>query len=209
MDNLLTGSFEKRLRNSISFAWKIFMEKTGEGQVSLNKEASMQLHYACILQEVVPLICFREDESAKIELETYVKLPNKPCEIDLVLEGENSRGRHKIAVEMKFFREKAGAKNNFMKGVYVDLSRLEDYCGAGFDEGLALVMTDQETLAHPKKKTGEIFKNFDISHGTKVRDIHLPQTEIGNNICDIRLKKSYEFNWVHKGDFWFMELEGQ
>jgi hypothetical protein len=72
--NILTGSFEERLRKSISFAWNIFAEKVGTGLLHVNKEALMQLHYSHILQQVVPLVCFSDDEIVKIELETGVKV---------------------------------------------------------------------------------------------------------------------------------------
>ena len=46
------GGFKSRLRGSISVAWAIFMQKVGHGLLPINKEASMQLHYAYILQQV-------------------------------------------------------------------------------------------------------------------------------------------------------------
>ncbi len=50
--------------------------------------------------------------------------------------------------------------------------------------------------------------DYDISHGTEVGDKHL-STPIGGKTIDIRLRKSYEFNWVQNGDFWFLEIEGR
>ena len=212
--NLLTGSFEERLRNGISFAWQIFREKTGAKLLSINKEASMQLHYSYILQQVIPLICFHEDESVKIELETSVKINDVPREIDLVLKGNDSRGCcHKIAVEMKCYRKIAssgrprGATDIFMKDVYSDLQLLEEYCAhSEFDRGVSLVMNDLEMFVYPKKKTAKCW-DYDISHGTEVGDKHLT-TPIGGKEINIRLKKSYEFDWVRNGQFWFMEIEG-
>ncbi|MGI9256282.1 MAG: hypothetical protein ACR2PY_05055 [Salinispira sp.] len=206
---LLTGSFEKRLRKSISVAWQIFMEKVGGGQLSIEKEASMQEHYKSILQHVASLICFRENETVKIELKTDAGIPDKKSKVDLVLDGEKSQRHYKIAVEMRCYQEKNGGRNNFMKNVYLDLHRLEECCDLpDFNEGVSLVMNDQETLAHPKKKTGDGW-DYDISDGTRVSNIERLKTKIGNNTVDIRLKKSYEFTWNQKGKFWFMELEGQ
>ena len=124
--NLLMGSFEERLRNSISFAWQVFIEKTGSELLPINKEASMQLQYAYILQQVIPLICFDKDETVQIELETSHKINHRSREIDLVLEGISRQGRHRIAVEMKCYREfassggKRGATDIFMKDIYED-----------------------------------------------------------------------------------------
>ncbi len=212
--NLLTGTFEKRLRKSISFAWQIFREKTGAKLLPINKEASMQLHYTYILQQVIPLICFHEDENVKFELETGVRVNDNYRVIDLVLKGKNSHGLyHNVAVEMKCYRQKTSsggqreASDIFMKDVYGDLHLLEEYCNYGeFDRGVSLVMNDFIRHVHPKQKSGKCW-DYDISHGTKVGDIHL-ETPIGGKKIDIRLEKSYEFNWVQCGQFWFLEIEG-
>ncbi|OQX29962.1 MAG: hypothetical protein B0D92_01000 [Spirochaeta sp. LUC14_002_19_P3] len=211
--NLLEGSFEERLRKSISFAWQVFMEKTGTGLLTINKKASMQLQYSDILQQVVPLICFKKDETVKIELKKGVKINGRSRKIDLILDGINSRGCHRIAVEMRCYRTLASsgwkreATDIFMKDVYEDLSFLEEYCNhAGFNRGVALVMNDMKRFVSPKKKNGKCW-DYDISHGTKTGDVHLT-TPIGGNQIDIRLKKSYEFTWLQKGQFWFLENEG-
>ncbi|HOS55691.1 MAG TPA: hypothetical protein PK385_06495 [Spirochaetota bacterium] len=52
--------FKKRLRLSISEAWNIFQQKVGNGLIDINKEASMQLHYAYILNNLIPLIIFQK-----------------------------------------------------------------------------------------------------------------------------------------------------
>ena len=214
--NLLTGSFEERLRKSISFAWQVFGGKIDANLLPINKEASMQLHYSYILQQVIPLICFHKNESVKIELETGVKINDRSREIDLVLEGVDTCSKHyKIAVEMKCYRTFAssgklrGATDIFMKDVYGDLNLLEEYCEyEKFDRGVSLVMNDLKRLVctDPEKKTGKCWA-YDITQGTKVRDVHLT-TPIGGKEIDIRLKKSYEFDWVQKGQFWFLEIEG-
>ena len=214
--NLLTGSFEERLRKSISFAWQVFREKTGAKRVDINKEASMQLHYSYILQQVIPLIRFHKDECVKIELETGVKVNDRSREIDLVLKGNDSHGCcYKIAVEMKCYRKVAssgrprGATDIFMKDVYEDFSLLEEYCEyAGFDQGVSLVMNDLEMFVNPKNKTAKCW-DYDISHGAEVGENNRHKTTpIGGKEIDIRLKKSYEFYWVQRGDFWFLEIEG-
>ena len=214
--NLLVGTFEERLRKSISFAWHVFMEKTGSELLVINKEASMQLQYSYILQQVVPLICFDDNEKTKIELETGVRINNRTREIDLILDGYNSQGcRHRIAVEMKCYREfsssggKRGATDIFMKDVYEDLGLLEEYCDdddLGFSRGVALVMNDLERLVNPKRKDAKCW-DYDTSHGTKVGNKCLT-TPIGGKEASIELKKSYEFKWIKKGSFWFLENEG-
>ena len=125
--------FEKRLNESITFAWKIFQEKVGTGLIEINKEASMQLHYAYILQNVLPLILFSKDESVNVELEKTVNLDHKTCEVDLFLTGRKEKNEYKIAIEMKCYRElaasggKRGATDIFMNSVYLDIEKLEKY----------------------------------------------------------------------------------
>ncbi len=93
-----------------------------------------------------------------------------------------------------------------MKDVYQDLNLLENYCGhAGFDRGVLLVMNDLERLVDPVIKRGKCW-DYDISQGNTVNDVRLT-TPIGGKEIDIRLEKSYTFNWVQCGDFWFMENE--
>lgn len=211
--NLLEGNFEERLRKSITFAWHVFIEKAGTGFLPINKEASMQLQYSFILQQVIPHICFSEEETAKIELESGVTINGRNREIDLILDGSDSTKNYRIAVEMKCYRKrtssggKRGATDIFMKDVYEDLSLLEEYCDhAEFDKGVALVMTDKELFVNPKKKEAKCW-DYNISDGTTVSNVHL-QTSIGGKEVDIHLEKSYEFTWVQKGEFWFLENEG-
>jgi len=211
--NILNGSFEERLRKSITFAWNVFSEKVGSGLLHINKEASMQLQYSYILQQVVPLICFNDDENVKIELETGVRVEDKSREIDLVLLGKTSTQSYKIAVEMKCYHEyassggKRGATDIFMKDVYEDLYLLESYCNlANFDKGIALVMNDLGRLVNPKKKDAKCW-GYDISDGTQVSNVHLT-TPIGGKPVDLKINKSYEFKWVKKNEFWFLENEG-
>ncbi len=213
--NVKDGKFAQRLRMSISFAWNIFTEKVGTGMIPINKEASMQLHDASILLQVVPLICYEESEHVKVELETGIEINGKRRGIDLILCGSNSKSgsTYRIAVEMKCYRTLAssgndrGATNYFMRDVYEDLSLLEAYyTQANFDRGIALVMTDKEALVNPMKKEGKCW-DYDISQGTKISDV-LIQTKIRKEDFDVRLLKSYEFDWIKKGQFWFLESEG-
>ena len=211
--NILSGNFEERIRKSVSFSWEVFSEKVGSGFLNINKEASMQLQYSYILQQILPLICFNDDETVKIELETGVMVEGKSREIDLVILGTNRGLNYKIAVEMKCYREyassggKRGATDIFMKDVYEDIHLLESYCNlAGFNKGVALVMNDLGRLVNPKKKDAKCW-DYDISNGTQIGNLHLT-TPIGGKPVDLRIQKSYIFEWAKKGQFWFLENEG-
>ena len=95
-----------------------------------------------------------------------------------------------------------------MKDIYEDLQLLENYCKYKHaDIGVSLIMNDYENFVNPKNKDAKCWK-YDISNGIKVSNIHF-DTDIGGKKIDIRLKKSYEFNWVKYGNFWFAEIEGK
>ena len=105
MQEIITSeNFKNRIRQAISMAWSIFMRKVGNGILPISKEASMQLQYAYILQQLLPLITFKSDEKAEIELETGVNIGEGIKEVDLILKGQSDSGEHNIAVEMKCYK---------------------------------------------------------------------------------------------------------
>ncbi|OPZ78644.1 MAG: hypothetical protein BWY78_00473 [Alphaproteobacteria bacterium ADurb.Bin438] len=212
-NNIFEDNFEKRLRNAITFAWNIFIKKVGSKLIEINKEASMQLQYANILYQLLPIICFEKDESARIELETTVKVDDKNREIDLTLIGLKGEQEIKIAVEMKCYKtlassgEKRGATNIFMKDVYFDLYLLEQYCAqCGFDKGVSLVMTDDRSRIKPKDKKAKCW-DYDISDGFKLEPKKF-NTPVGVESINFELKKSYNFHWIKNNNIWFLENEG-
>ena len=213
MPFVVSQSFEERLRHAITAAWNIFSRKVGGGLIPVNKEASMQLQYAYILRQLLPLISHSNDEFAEIELETGVKTSSGTNEIDILLKGKSSSGTHNIAIEMKCYRKIAssgglrGAHDIFMKDVYEDLMILEEYVSLGIaDSGVALVMNDLERFVNPRRKSGKCW-DYDVSHGTRLSGANL-NTSIGGKSVSITLNQSYHFNWEKFGDFWFLELEG-
>ncbi len=215
MQEIITSEiFTKRLRYAISMAWSIFTRKVGNGILPINKEASMQLQYAYILQQLLPLITFKSDEKARIELEAGVNIGNGIKEVDLILKGQTNSVEYNIAVEMKCYRTYAssrglrGATDIFMKDVYDDLRLLEVYIESGnAHQGISLVMNDLERLVNPKRKDAKCW-TYDISNNTHIRDVNL-NTPIGGKQISIQLKKAYDFSWEKHGAFWFMELEGK
>ena len=213
--DLLNGNFEERLRAAISFAWDIFSRKVGAGLISINKEASMQLHYANILSQTLPLVTVEADEASHVELETGVTVEGKSREIDLLVIGLKGQTTHRIAIEVKCYRTKAasggnrGATDIFMKDVYDDLHILERYCEEKkADRGIALVMNDREGFVNPKKKESKCW-DYDISNGHVTGPVELT-TQVGSTKTPIHisLNRQYTFSWKRHGFFWFSELEG-
>ena len=203
--------FEKRLNESITFAWKIFQEKVGTGLIEINKEASMQLHYAYILQSILPLILFSKDESANVELEKTVNLGRKTREVDLFLTGRKEKKEYKIAIEMKCYRElaasggKRGATDIFMNSVYLDIEKLEKYEELGLcDDVIFLAMNDFVPLIYPQNKKAKCW-DYDISHGVTIGPKEI-QTPIGGKEQNVSIKKCYSFNWEQNGKYYFLKL---
>jgi hypothetical protein len=213
--DLLNGNFEERLRATISLAWDVFSRKVGSGIIRINKEASMQLHFANILSQTLPLITVEADEASHVELETGVEVEGKGREIDLLVIGTKNISTYRIAIEVKCYRTKTasggnrGATDIFMKDVYDDLHILERYCEEKkADRGIALVMNDRQGFVSPKKKKNKCW-DYDISDGKVAGPVHLT-TQVGSTKTpiNISLNRQYTFLWTQHGQFWFAELEG-
>jgi hypothetical protein len=205
--------FDTRLRKAISAAWSVFARKVGSGLIPVNKEASMQLQYAYVLKQILPLTLHHKGESADLELETGVKTPSGTNNIDILLRGYSGEKEERIAIEMKCYKTRAasggtrGAHDIFMKDVYEDLQILEEYVNCGLaSRGVALVLNDMERFVNPKVKIGKCWA-YDISQGNIFRGGTI-STPIGGKSVNITLQKTYTFKWERYGTFWFSEIEG-
>jgi len=173
----------------------------------------MQLQYAYVLKQLLPLAVQYPDESAELELEPGVRMAAGSNNIDLLVHGTSSAGITKIAVEMKCYRKLAasggtrGAHDIFMKDVYEDLQILEQYVAQGIaSRGVALVMNDLERFVNPTVISGKCW-TYDTSQGHTFEGGHFT-VPIGGKPVSIELARSYTFNWEKFGQFWFCELEG-
>lgn len=205
--------FEVRLRQAVSLAWKIFSRKVGGGLIPINKEASMQLQYAYVLKQLLPLMLQHKGESADVELEAGLKTSHGTNNVDILVRGESAAGIVQIAIEMKCYRKFAasggtrGAHDIFMKDVYEDLAILEDYILLRHaSRGVALVMNDLERFVNPRVKGGKCWA-YDISDGYTFAGGKIAVPIGGKNVV-VELQKSYTFNWEKFGPMWFSEIEG-
>jgi hypothetical protein len=135
--------------------------KGGGGLIPVNKEASMQLQFAYVLKQLLPLVLHSAGEAADVELETGVTTESGSSNIDVLVFGTAPEGETRIAIEMKCYRNIAasggtrGAHDIFMKDVHEDLHILEEYVAAGItSRGIALVMNDLERFVNPNVKRG-------------------------------------------------------
>ena len=195
----------------IKVAWEVFSRKVGNGLILINKEASMQLQYAYILKQMIPLIIFKDYEEIEIELETTVNDGTNTREVDIMVIVNNGEDIYKIAIELKCYRTKAssggnrGATDIFMKDVYQDIHLLERYCeNKQANIGIGLVMNDYKSFLYPKNKDAKCW-TYDISQGTKIGKVNLT-TPIGGKPINILLNNEYEFKWNEVGEFSFLCL---
>lgn len=210
----LDKSLKDRIRELITLAWEIFSKKVGNEVIIVNKEASMQLQYAYILQQLLPMIIINKNEKVYLDLETTINDGIKNREVDIFINGNDNNENFKIAIELKCYRKVAssgrnrGATDIFMKNVYEDLFLLEKYCeNSGVDIGVALVMNDNNNFVNPKNKKTKCW-DYDISQDAEIKGGKTLNTPIGGKAIDIRLEKNYKFKWKNVGDYWFAELEG-
>jgi len=180
--------------------------------IKINKEASMQLQYAYILQTLIPLIVYNNDEKIEIELEKTVKLDSGfTYEVDVFVHGRKSNIKHNIAIEMKCYREytatggKRGATDIFMKDVYVDIEKLEKYISNNIcQDKTFLAINDLDRLIYPKDKIAKCW-DYDISNGFYLMPKEI-DTPIGGKEQFIKIDGEYTFNWTKRGDYYFLEL---
>ena len=213
---LLETVFSKRLMNMVIFSWEIFSRKVGTGLIKVNKEVSMQLKYAYILQEMIQLTIFDEREKIDIELETTRLVNGKTREIDILIIGTDSTAQtYTIAIELKCYKYLAssgnprGAHDVFMKDVYYDLLLLEQYQQNNYaDKCISLVMTDYRNSVFPTDKSAKCW-DYDISQNAQIRANTHFTTAIGGKSQDFILQKNYSFNWNSFGSYWFTALQGR
>ena len=159
----------QRIRNIIDISWGSFSAKVGGGLISVNKEASMQLHFAYILKNTIDLTIHHRDESVSIELETGLRVGNRTRECDIVVHIIKNEIEVFLPIEMKCYKYlassggKRGAIDIFCKDIYADLELLESYSTIdGYTNGIQLTMTDYRQIVFPVHK-GEIPKYRDYN----------------------------------------------
>ncbi|WP_330442279.1 hypothetical protein [Flavobacterium sp. C4GT6] len=202
-----------RINNMINFCWESFSAKVGCGLIEVNKEASMQLHFAYILKNAADLVLYNKDEQVTIELETSIPVNGRFRECDIVIRIEKADKLYFLPIEMKCYKTKSssgglrGAQDLFRYGIYEDLQLLENYCSESILQGIQLTMTDSKNFVYPKSKTGKSWV-YDISHGSTISEILCLDTPIGGKPVSVSLNKNYIFDWKQVGNYYFLQLKG-
>ena len=203
----------ERTKNLINVCWDSFSAKVGGGVIAVNKEASMQLQFAYLLKSSVDLIVHHPDEIINIELETSIQVGGRTRECDIEITIIKNAQKIRLPIEMKCYKtlsssgKPRGAQDLFRYGVYEDMELIESYVGVDRVLGIQLTMTDSRNFVYPKSKEGKSW-DYDISHGTQIDGGTVITTDIGGKPASATLTKSYSFNWVQQGDFYFLKLDG-
>jgi len=205
-------NINNRFNQVIKMAWEIFQCKVGNGLIDIYKEASMQLQFAYILQNLIPVFIYEEDEKVEIELEKTVKYNNKSCEVDIFVVIHKGNSDYKIAIEMKCYKKQASSGGNrgttdiFMKDVYVDLEKLENYKSKGICQDTVLfVMTDLERLVCPKNRDAKCW-DYDISNDFILSPKTLSTPIGGKEDISIKINNQYLFKWTKADKYYFLIL---
>ena len=196
-----------RVNWAIEFAWNITICKIVSEEIKINKEASLQMHYSTILKTVLDLIKFSPKDRIDIELETTVKIENKPYIIDILLTYTDGIVSEKHSIELKCYKTfsssggKRGANDIFMKDVYLDIYYSELYLQHKFaHQATCLILTDYPNFINPKSKKTKNW-DYDISQGHSFTGGHFT-TSIGGKEVDFKLSKTYKFDWQKNGNYW-------
>lgn len=197
-----------RVTWAIDFAWCITIDKIVNGEIKINKEASLQMHYSTILKTTLDLIKYSPKDRIEIELETTVKVGIKPYIIDILLSYTDGFINEKHSIELKCYKTisssggKRGAGDIFMYSVYLDLYYSELYLKNKFaDRATCLILTDYNNFINPKSKKTKNW-TYDISQGHTFTGGHFT-TNIGSNKnVDFKLTKKYTFDWKQNDNYW-------
>jgi hypothetical protein len=120
MQTVNPQSQHERLTRILDESWEILAQRIATGRVSINKEASLQLHYSSILLSYGELLCVEPRETFTIELESASG--RKSIDIKCTL------GETRAAIELKCFRKASNRACDIdMYDVWYDLERLLSY----------------------------------------------------------------------------------
>lgn len=190
-----------RLNHVLDLAWNIFIKRLALGRIKVNKESSMQLHYASLINSLGELMCIDKDDVFTIELEHSYHGKN----VDIVCYYNN----FKAAVELKCFKKSSNrATDTDMYDVLKDIERLLDF--EDFAVKRFLCLTD-----NPYYMNGEHSghaESVSISHGT----LYVTENPIISSWAGkwkdksrdrtLHFNKDIGFEWFQENEWYFLNM---
>lgn len=205
-----------RIHNIINTCWDSFSAKVGGGLIEINKEASMQLHFAYLLKNNLDLAIHHADEAIKVELETGINVNGRLREADIIISIIKGERIQKLPMELKCYKTYTsngtprGAHDLFRYGIYEDLQLLEAYTNnQDFIQGLQLTMTDCRVFGFPNSTKGKSWGYNTANDNSIINGFNVSIPIAGNPNASITLTKNYQFNWIEINNFYFLKLQGR
>lgn len=191
---------QTRFSKMIDLSWDTCIQRITNERIKINKEASLQLHFASILHSFGELVCIHPEESFDIELESHYYNKN----IDITCNISDRDQSIRAAVELKCFRTSSKrAKECDMYDTLKDISRLQSL--KEFEIKKFICLTDDKYYCS-SEHTGH----------ASIVSIKDGQNYIGNNTITptwnwknksrnkpIHLLHDINFEWNSIDDSWF------
>jgi hypothetical protein len=205
-----------RLNSIVNLAYTRLRTKVHGGRITVDNEASLQLHFASLLHTIGELYVNNKSEVFLIELEKpavranglFGKSQTCKAKIDIWIAFENleSKVQYSCAIELKYLKHSNHREPNNRYDVFSDIQNLESY-GEFADIGYMIVATD-----HVHYVSKDIYSpdtaDFDFRDGqcySAKRELkYKTEKPYGPSIS---LFNSYSFSWdKNDGGFHFLKL---
>lgn len=192
---------KQRLSYIINESWQILYQRVVSGKQLINKEASLQLQLARILNDLGNAYCILPNETFQLELETGYKGKN----IDITCH----LGEVKAAIELKCFMKSSNrAKDLDMYDALIDVERLESF--EEFDIKKFFCLTDNKYYSETVQKG--MASSVTLRNGTiyKVNEEIVPlwtgKWKVKRD-KPIIFKKDVVCNWVSNNGLYYLLIE--
>lgn len=191
---------KQRISYLINESWQIFFQRIVSGKQKINKEASLQLQLARILNDLGNAYCILPDETFQLELETGYNGKN----IDITCR----LGEVKAAIELKcFIKSSNRAKDLDMYDALKDIERLESF--DEFDIKFFFCLTDNKYYAEYTQKgkaSSVTLKNGTVYQANKeIIPAWAGEWKV-NRDKSIIFKKEIICNWISCNGWYYLQI---
>lgn len=190
-----------RLSYIIDESWLILFNRIVSGEQIINKEASLQLQLAYILQNLGNSYCISPTETFKLELETGYEGKN----IDITCQ----LGNIKAAVELKCFMKASNrAKDLDMYDALIDIERLESF--NDFHIKKFFCLTDNKY--YPEYTQKGMASSVTLKNGT-IYKAHVEIIPGWRGKWNVKRDKSITFkkdvicNWISNNGWYYWQVD--
>jgi hypothetical protein len=195
-------SQSKRVKLLLDQSWLFCIQKIASGKIIINKEASLQLHYASIIKTLGDVYCVSPSEGFSIELESKQGKNN----VDICC----SIGETKAAVELKCFRKSSNRATDLdMYDVLKDIARLQAL--DDFNVRKFMCLTDNPYYsngAHAGHAGSVTIKNgFNYEKDAKVSASWVGIWKDKSRDRPISFNSKVTFRWNRLGAWYFLDID--